>query len=102
MTNHSNRGRIKCAPLVRWRHGLLMGMPKSLEPLAFTYVNFPQVPDGILVRVVATGMLCKWVGGHLESVDQRKATAALNRMLKEQKDGQNDIGDDKPAASRSR
>lgn len=82
MTNHSNRGRIKCAPIVHWRRGFLMALPSSLEPLAFTYPNFPQSPDGVLVRVKATGRLCKWVGGHIENLDQRKARAALDWMIR--------------------
>ena len=81
------RGRIRCAPITR-RHGLLTGLPSRLEPLAFTYQYFPQVPDGVLVRVKATGMLCLWTAGAMKTVDQRKANAALSWMIKEQHDAQ--------------
>ena len=81
-----NRGRINCAPIVR-RHGLLTGIPATLEPLAYTYEYYPAVPSGVLVRVKATGALCVWTGGGIRSVDERKAKAALDWMMKERKNG---------------
>lgn len=79
MSGRYNRGRINCAP-IRRGHGLLMGMPATLEPLAMTYQTYPAVPDGVLVRVSRSGLLCRWIGGALQSVDQRKAQTALARM----------------------
>lgn len=82
MGNHPIRGRINCAPLslLHANHGLLMGLPKTIEPLAYTYGLYPLVPDGALIRVKSTGRVCKWTGGAVQNVDQRKATAALNLM----------------------
>ena len=60
--------------------GMLDGIPRSMEALAYLYVAYRLTPEAILVRVKATGRLCAWRGGVLTMVDQRKATAALERM----------------------
>lgn len=79
---------LRCAPLtVPILKGLLMGIPNSIEPLAFLYRFYPQVPHGVLVRVKATGRYCEWTGGALRGVDQREAVSALNRMQKRQDEG---------------
>ena len=81
MANHPHRGRINCAPLsIRPHHGLLMGLPKTVEPLAYVYSLYPLAPEGLLIRMKYTAQLCKWIGGAIQSIDQRKAQLALNMM----------------------
>lgn len=63
-----------------------MGLPANLEPLAMLYETYPLVPYAVMVRVKSTGTLCAWAGGSLSTLDQRKATAALEHMETENRE----------------
>lgn len=79
MTNHGNRGRLRCAPLsVNPHHGLVTLLPTRLEALAFVIGAEPLAPSGLLVRVRHSGDLAIWRGVSIEQVNQRKAQAALD------------------------
>jgi len=85
------RGRIRCAPLSIYAEGagsgLLLGLPKTLEPVAYMYDYTPYASYALLVRIRNTGRLVQWVNGATRSVDQRKAATALEWMESRIADG---------------
>lgn len=87
--SHTNRGRIRCAPLTIFPAvaPLKKGLPQNLEPLAYLYESNPLISYGLLVRVQTTGRLGVWGGGALRNIDDRKAAAALEAMQKQTDEG---------------
>lgn len=84
MTNHPSRSHIALqaiTPDMAIRHrGLTLGMPRTMEPIAYLASSHPMVPVGVLVRMRATGIYLKWVGGIAEAVDQRKARISIAKF----------------------
>lgn len=75
--NHKNRGRVEILPLTSgFDHWRWANMVKALSSYP-TWKAEAMMATGILVRNVNTGVLAKYNGWALESVDQRKAEAAL-------------------------
>lgn len=60
-----------------------IGLPPRIEPLAVLYRDSTYMPDGLLVRT-GTGILAHWTGSGLRSLDQRKATAALDYLARQE------------------
>ena len=77
MAPHPHRGRITILPLDcpahrRWWAALTEGLARHPSWRAEALVV-----GGLLIRHGQTGRLAKYAGDHIESIDERKADAAL-------------------------
>lgn len=72
---------IRCEPLGGlFSESRSMGLPAQFEPVALLFRETYYIPDSLMVRSRITGTLAQFAGGVIRTIDQRKATAALDAM----------------------